>query len=298
MELRHLRYFLAAAEELNISRASRRLHVSQPAVSRLIHDLEDELGNPLFVRERFGLALTPAGSVLLGYARQILDLTGEAVRVLGNQPRKPVTITVGFLASALGSFLGAALKSFREAHPEVAINIHELTPAGQVRALARGEIDVALIGNPCGAVHDQFETLVLFDLRLEAAVPAGHSLAGRKSISLKGLEGEPFIGYREESFPGRNQTIVAACRVAGFKPQFAFQADSLVEVLALVGAGAGVCLMPGDVASLSHPGVALVAIKDKLEPIHFTAAWRRDDDRPIVAALLEHAVKQRAPGNG
>ncbi|MRR58209.1 MAG: LysR family transcriptional regulator [Deltaproteobacteria bacterium] len=293
MELRHFRYFLAAAEELNISKASRRLNVSQPAMSRMIHVLEDELGNPLFVRERFGLALTPAGEKLLIYARQILDLSSEAVRVLRNQPSAATTITIGFIASSLGSFLGTTLKSFRESHPGIVVKIHELSPAAQVKALRRGQIDIALIGNPCGAVHDEFETRVLFEMRLTAALPASHRLAKRKLVSLKELEQDDFIGYVEESFPCRNQTIINACRVAGFKPNLRYQAESLVEVLAMIGSGAGVCLMPADMTNLPHPGVKFVSIREKLEPIRFTAAWRRDGDFSIIENLLGHIKRQQ-----
>ena len=295
MELRHYRYFLAAAEELNISKASRRMNVSQPAMSRLIRDLEDELGAPLFKRERFGIALTPAGETFLGYARQILDLSNEAIRVLRNQPAQNPTITIGFITSSLGSFFGTALKSIREAHPDLMINIHELSPADQARALHKGQIDIALIGNPCGSIQDEFETSVLFEMALEAVLPAGHRLAKRKRVNLKELEEDDFIGYSEESFTGRNQTIINACRVAGFKPSLKYQADSLVEVLTLIGAGTGICLMPADVVSLPHPGTVFLPIRNKLEPIRFTAAWRRDDDRPIIVELitcLKDAIKE------
>jgi len=286
MELRHYRYFLAAAEELNISKASRRLNVSQPAMSRLIRDLEDELGTPLFKRERFGLTLTPSGDKLLTYARQILDLSNEATRVLRNQPARTPAIAIGFITSSFGSFFGTALKSIRETHPDLTVKIHELSPADQVKALHKGQIDIALIGNPCGSVHDEFETCVLFETPLEAVLPAGHRLAKRKRLSLKDLEKDDFIGYSEESFPGRSQTIINACRVAGFKPSLHYQADSLVEVLTLIGAGTGICLMPADVISLPHPGTVFLPIKEKLDPIHFTAAWRRDDDRSVVDELI------------
>lgn len=286
MELRHYRYFLAAAEELNISRASRRLNVSQPAMSRLIRDLEDELGAPLFKRERFGIALTPSGEKLLVYTRQILDLSNEAIRVLRNQPAQTPTISIGFITSSLGSFFGAALKSIRDAHPDLMVKIHELSPADQTKALHKGQIDIALIGNPCGSIHDEFETSVLFELALEAVLPAGHRLAKRKRLNLKELEQDDFIGYSDESFPGRNQTIINACRVAGFKPALKYHADSLVEVLTLIGADTGVCLMPADVISLPHPGTVFLPIREKLEPIRFTAAWRRNDDRPIVAEMI------------
>ncbi|MEI6209870.1 MAG: LysR substrate-binding domain-containing protein [Desulfuromonadales bacterium] len=288
MELRHYRYFLAAAEELNISKASRRLNVSQPAMSRLIHDLEDELGSTLFNRERFGLSLTPAGEKLLVYARQILDLSNEALRALRNEPAAAPTIALGFIASSLGSFLGSALKSFRASHPEYTVKILELSPAEQGKALRKGQIDIALIGNPCGAVHDECETMVLYEMELEVVLPAGHHFAGKKRISLKDLQEEEFIGYSEESFPGRNQTIITACKVAGFIPHLKYQANSLVEVLAMIGAGTGVCLMPADVVSLPHPNSIFVPIREKLEPIRFTAAWRRGDERLIIKQLLEN----------
>jgi DNA-binding transcriptional LysR family regulator len=166
------------------------------------------------------------------------------------------------------------------------VKIHELSPADQVKALHKNQIDIALIGNPCGSVHDEFETRVLFEVPLEAVLPVGHRSAKRKRLSLKELENDDYIGFSEESFPGRNQTIINACRVAGFKPSLLYQADSLVEVLTLIGAGTGICLMPADVVSLPHPGTVFIPIKEKLDPIRFTAAWRRDDDRSVVDELL------------
>ncbi|MBK5276828.1 MAG: LysR family transcriptional regulator [Desulfuromonadales bacterium] len=293
MEIRHLKYFTAAAEELNISHAARRLNVSQPAMSRTIHDLESELGVPLFVQERFGLRLTTSGEKLLIYTRQILDIINEAVRVIGNIPDANCVINIGFIASSINTFLGAALRSFRSANPNVVIKIHELSPASQIKALRKHQIDIALIGNPSGSVRDEFETEVLFELQLEAVIPESHRLAQRKLINLKELVEDEFIGYNEESFPGRNQTIINACLVAGFKPVLSYQADSLVEVLAIVGSGAGVCLMPADVASLPHPEVKFIPVREKLETIRFTAAWQRDDARSIIGSLLDHIKRQK-----
>jgi len=293
MEIRHIKYFTVAAEELNFSHASQRLNVSQPAMSRLIRDLESELGVTLFVRERFGLRLTPSGEKLLIYTRQILDIINEAVRVVGTMQNANCVLNIGFIASSIGSFLGAALKTFRSANPEVIVKIHELSPASQIKALRKHQIDIAFIGNPSGAVLDEFETTVLFELKLAAVIPLSHRLAQRKLINLKDLVDDEFIGYNEESFPGRNQTIINACLVAGFKPILSYQADSLVEVLAIVGSGAGVCLMPADVASLPHPGVKFIPVREKLETIHFTAAWQRDQVRAIIESLLDHIKRQK-----
>lgn len=291
MEMRHIRYFTAAAEELNISRASRRLNVSQPAMSRLIHDLEEELGTILFVRERFGLRLTAAGEKLLVYTHQILDISNEAVRVIGNMPG--TSLNIGFVALSISSFLGVALRTFRDANPGVVIKIHELSPAAQILALRKNQIDIALIDNPCGFVPiDEFEATVLFEKQLMAAIAETHQLARRRLISLKNLENEDFIGYCEESFPGRNQAIIHACEEVGFKPNVLHQGDSLVEVLAMIGSGAGVCLIPTDVVSMPYPGVRFIKIKEKIAPIHFAAVWRQGDKRMIIASLLEHTKRQ------
>ncbi|MBP7865531.1 MAG: LysR family transcriptional regulator [Acidobacteria bacterium] len=297
MELRHLRYFVAAAEERNISRASRRLYVSQPAMSRLIHDLEDEMGAALFTREPFGLRLTPAGEKLLEYARRILDLAGEAARAVKSETGAATQLKVGFIASSLGSFLGDALRAFRARRPEVTVLIHELSPAEQVKALRKHQIDIALIGNPCDAVEVEFDLAILYEMDLQAVIPESHRLAAEKEISLKDLATETFIGYNEESFPGRSLALLNACRQAGFRPELSARANSLVEVLAMVGSGAGVCLMPSDVVSLPHPHTVLVQVRENLEPIRFAAAWRRDDRRPVLKDLLD-AMREGSAGKG
>jgi DNA-binding transcriptional LysR family regulator len=291
MEMRHLRYFTAAAEELNISRASRRLNVSQPAMSRLIHDLEEELGTVLFVRERFGLKLTATGEKLLVYTHQIIDITNEAVRVVGNMPG--TSLHIGFVALSISSFLGIALRTFRDANPGVIVKIHELPPAAQILALRKKQIDIALIDNSCGFVPiDDFDTTVLFEKQLMAAIQETHHLASQRLMSLKDLENEDFVGYSEESFPGRNQAISHACEEVGFKPNFLHQGDSLGEVLAMIGSGSGVCLIPTDVVSKPYPGVKFIKIKEELAPIHFAAVRRQGDNRSIIASLLEHAKRQ------
>jgi len=286
MEIRHLKYFTAAAEELNISKASRRLHISQPAISRLIRDLEEELETTLFIRERFGLTLTPAGEKFLSYSRRILEMSDEAVRVVRSVSDTSPIITIGFMTSSASSFLGTAIKAFSKDNPGVWIRFKELSPGDQIGLLRKQRLDIALIGNPCGTVHEEFATKVLFEMGMRAVVPSSHPLARRKCISLQELAKDTFIGFNEESYPGRNYTIMMACSVAGFKPNIRGQANSLLEVLTMIGTGRGVCLMPADVTSLPHLGAVFVSVSEKIDPIRFTAAWRRDDNRRVVSELL------------
>ncbi len=286
MEMRHLKYFTAAAEELNITKASRRLHISQPAISRLIRDLEEEIGTPLFIRERFGLTLTTAGEKFLVYACRILEMSDEAVRVVQSLPDAGPAITIGFMASAASSFLGTAINSFSKDNSGVWIRFKELSPGDQIGLLRKQQIDIALIGNACAMVQDEFATDILFEIEMKAVIPSSHPLAGQKCISLKELAKDTFIGFNEENYPERNHAIITACSMAGFKPDICDQANSLLEVLTIVGTGRGVCLMPVDVASLPHLGAVFVSVSEKIDPIRFTAAWRRDDSRQVISELI------------
>jgi LysR family transcriptional regulator, benzoate and cis,cis-muconate-responsive activator of ben and cat genes len=286
MEMRHLRYFTAAAEELNISNAARRLHISQPAISRLVRDLEEELETTLFVRERFGLTLTPAGEQLLVYARRILEISDEAVRVVRSLSDASPIITIGFMASSASSILGTAINSFSKDNPGVWIRFKELSPGDQIGLLRKQQIDIALLGNPWGTVHEEFATDVLFEMEMKAVVPSSHALAKRKRFSLKELAKDRFIGFNEESYPGRNHTIRTACSAVGFEPDICCQANSLMEVLTMIGTGEGVCLMPADVTSLPHLDAKFVNLTEKIAPIRFTAAWRRNDDRETISRLI------------
>ena len=284
--MRHLKYFITAADELNISKASRRLHISQPAISRLVRDLEEELGTPLFIRERFGLTLTAAGEKLLIYARRILEMSDEAVRVVRNLSDSSPIINIGFMASSTSSFLGTAINSFSRDNPGVWIRFHELAPGDQIDLLRKRKIDIGLIGNPCGTVDEEFSTKVLFEMEMQAVIPISHPLAGRKRISLKELAQDRFIGFDDASYPCRNHAIMTACSVAGFVPNIYCKANSLMEVLTMVGTGQGVCLMPVDVTHLPHLGAIFISVSEKLAPIRFTAAWRRDDNRTVIAELI------------
>lgn len=286
MELHHIQYFVAAAEELNISKASRRVHVSQPAMSRQIRDLEAELGVALFERERFGLRLTGPGETFLAYARKIVGLVAEAGQAVRGRQAAQGGLKLGFLSSSLCSFLGESLRRFRIQYPTVEVRIHELSPAEQVVALRRRRIDLALLGDYRGAFGDEFATRTLFTLDLKAVVPQKHRLARRQAIDLAELADEAFVGYCDDTFAGHNQMMMNACAPAHFNPRITSQSESLLEMLAMIGTGAGVCLMPEDAACLPHPNVVFIRIKQQVRPIQYTAAWRHDDTRPLLQDLL------------
>jgi DNA-binding transcriptional LysR family regulator len=287
MELRHLRYFVTTAEELNVSRASARLRVSQPAVSRQIHDLEDELGIALFVRERNGLSLTPAGESFLAHARDILRRSGEAVshmKALRERPGKK--LTVGYIAPLLTSILTPALKHFHRQHSDTEISLKEYWPNEQVKALRSGQIDLALPGSPCAELAKEFEVIVLRRIPFQAVLSDDHPLASRKHIALNELNGETFIGFDETSFPGRNDSICEACQRAGFTPRFLRRVESLAALLATVATEDAVAITPEEVGQLAHPSAVLVALKPPAPSVASVALCRKGETNKALWDLV------------
>jgi LysR family transcriptional regulator, benzoate and cis,cis-muconate-responsive activator of ben and cat genes len=288
MELRHLRYFVTAAEELNISRASARLRVSQPAVSRQMRDLENELGVALFVRRSAGLALTDAGESFLAHAREILRKSAEAVAHMDSFRRRPVKkLTVGYISSVLPEILTPALRMFSRDNVDTEVSLKELAPQDQVRGLREGRIDLALLGNPCPELAGEFDIVELRRISFSAVLPDDHRFAGRSSIGLKELKSETFIGFDEALFPGRNASICCACQAAGFTPRLVLRVENLTALLANVAVGKGLALTPEDVSQLPHSGVVFVNLKRPVPSVISAAATRKNDRNPALAGLLK-----------
>jgi DNA-binding transcriptional LysR family regulator len=288
MELRHLRYFVTVAEELNVSRASARLRISQPAVSRQLRDLEDELGVELFRREKSGLKLTPPGETFLAHARDMLRRSADAVKQMAvfSAPAKQ-TLAVGYIAPVLSSILTPTLRRFAQAHPEVEVALRELPPAEQLKQLRDAKIDLALIGNPCPEVEQEFAVTVLKRIPFQAVLADNHLLALRKRIALAELEGEYFIGFAEEKFPGRNAAICVACQAAGFTPRFRQHVENLTALLATVAAGKGVTLAPSEVSQLPHPKAVFIPLAPPVPSVISAAAQRKSDRNLLVNTLLD-----------
>lgn len=289
MELRHLRYFVMAAEEENISRASSRLNVSQPAVSRQIRDLEDELGVTLFERDHNGLHLTDAGATVLWHAREVLQqvnaLTDSLLPFATHQ--KPVSLKIGYIATALAGFLKEGLRQFNCEHKSVCIQIFEMSPRQQETALREGEIDLAFLGNPSPEVKRDFQTKPIRKVPMAAIVAEDHPLAKRKSIDFTELAGDPFLSLHEKHFPGRPELIKELFKRTGIPLKVALKVNGLSEILGLVAAGSGVAVVPADLAEFPHAGIVFLTLKRPKISLFSSAAWREDGETPELRALLE-----------
>lgn len=295
MELRHLRYFLMAAEELNISRASARLNVSQPAVSRQIHDLEEELGVTLFHRERIGLKLTPAGETALVHAKSIFRKTTGLVDAMRPFQKEgdAVQLRLAYLPTALPVFLTEGLLRFQKARRDVCVMISEMTPREQEAALQAGDVDLALLGHPWPGLRQAFNVKVLHKTPVGVALPSGHRLAGRKSLDLVELREEAFVSLLESAFPTRAPMLAELFGKAGYDPLVIMKAKGLSELLGMVSTGAGIAVVPMELRHIAPAGLSFVRLKRPQFTLHFCAVWKTGDCETVIEALI-HSLKTEA----
>ena len=290
MELRHIRYFIAAAEVENISRAALKLHVSQPALSRQIHDLENEIGFPLFHRSAKSLRLTEAGRVFLNEARSVIQRTEQAVEAaravaVGQQKE----IHVGYAPSLTLQILPRALRTFQEQLPDVRIALHDLSTDEMISLLREGGLHVALVARPMPGMLQglQFDELASYPMCL--AIAPKHPLARKRTITLEQALSSPLIVYNQKDYPEYHKQLEKIFAGVGKKPSIAEEHDGVTSLIAAVEAGRGFALVPGCLACMVGPRLKLVPIAPALEPVTVGIAWRKEDLSLVAGKFVECA---------
>lgn len=261
MEFHQLRYFIAAAENLSISGAAKRLHVTQPALSRQIAVLEAELGVALFDRIRKRIHLTEAGRFFLPKARQIVcdaETSAQQLREQFGKARR--TLRLGFLTPFLDDLVAPAVREFRQRHPKALVSLFELPPRAQIERLRNHELDAAILGNMDEGDRAQFNLHRLSRHKMAAVLPEDHPLAAKKSIKLNALSRESWVSLSDAFFPGRREFLISICHSAGFVPNIVTEVDSLSMMLGAVTAGEGVAIMPAHAGKLPHSGCVIVPL--------------------------------------
>lgn len=257
MELRHLRYFITVAEEGHITRAAERLGMQQPPLSQQIRALERELDVQLFRRKPRGVELTDAGTAFLERARAILDEVDRAFSTARRTARgEQGRVVVGFTGSApFHPFVPRVIRAFREMYPLVSLVLEESGSSELVQGLHNEDIDAAFIRSP---VADVVGLVVkpLLEEEMLVALPAAHALArDDAALPLSALANEIFILYKRPGGPGLYDTIITACRRAGFSPRVGQEAPRIISTLNLVAAGLGVSVVPASLRRLQMDGV-------------------------------------------
>jgi DNA-binding transcriptional LysR family regulator len=292
MELRHLRYFLAVAEEGNITGAAERLGVQQPPLSRLIRAMERELDVQLFRRKARGVELTDAGRALQDRARVILadvdqafDTTRRTAR--GEQGRIRIGVTP---TGPFHPLVPRVIRAFREAFPHVSLTLEERLSSELIEGLGSGRIDAAFAWTPPA---QGLVTHRLLDDELVVALPANHALARTKAaIPLNALSEETFIVYGRRDGFGLFAATIVACRAVGFSPRFGLEAPRLASALSLAAAGFGIFFVPASIQRIQMDGVAYRALNGphKLKST-LTLASRKGETSAVVRRFVEMVRK-------
>ena len=278
MELRHLRYFVAVAEELHFTRAARRLNIAQPPLSQQIRALEAELGAQLFLRTRRSVALTDAGQALLVRAREMLaaaqSLPGELQRVARGEVG---LLRIGFSSTLpLTKVLRDVVADHRRTHPDVALNLREMHSQQQFDGLLRGELDVGLVRYNESA-PEGIRLVVLRRDPLRLVVPARHRFARRKSVAIAECRDEPFIGFPGDAGTGTGPLLKRLCAQAGFEPRIAQEAREATTQIGLVAAGLGIAVLPAPLEAVRIEGVHYVSLEDAGALLVMSVATRADE---------------------
>jgi LysR family transcriptional regulator, benzoate and cis,cis-muconate-responsive activator of ben and cat genes len=295
MDLRHLRYFQAVAEELSFSKAAKRLHVAQPALSRAIKQLESSLGAEVLERTRHMVRLTPAGAVLLHEVRLLLDQVDDvASRVRRTAAGEEGELRLGYIGPPTQPFLGALLREYRQRFPRVSIHLEERTPERVWEMVAKRRLSAALT-RPV-LVHEAIglRTINLHEERLGIVVPANHPLACRSSVPWTALAGEALVVLARREGIGLHDAVIAGCRQAGVVPRLAHTPSLISTVMLYVEAGAGIGVATESVVTPA-PKLKFVLLKPMLHvPLVFV--WHEDDDSPPVQRFRELLLEWKKNG--
>jgi len=288
IELRHLRFFAALAEELNFGRAAARCHVSQPPFSVAIRQLEQHLNVALVLRSSRHVTLTPAGEALYGRVQRLLTQANDAYALaLSVSAGKRGKLRVGFHASMLYQGLNRMVAAMEREEPLVEIELLEMPTQDQVHALLSGNIDVGF--GHSTVVPEALASVPLLNEPFVVCVPPGHIASSEPRFRLDMLEDEGFICFWREASPAYFDRIVSLCVEAGFTPKVRHQVRQWTTVVAMVSQGMGVAIVP---RSLMHSGLKASFIPlntDAVSPLQ--CMWMDGEEQPLVHSLVEYAKR-------
>jgi DNA-binding transcriptional LysR family regulator len=293
IDLRHLRYFLAVAEELHFGHAAMRLHMAQPPLSQQIRRLEQEIGCPLFLRSSRSVKLTPAGKALIERARRTLQKVDDDMEAVRSVARGEVgVLKIGFVGSAMLTRLPSILDRYRRMYSRVQLHLNELHTSQLIDALREGSADVAL-ARDTGAMED-LQVEHAFVEPFVAVVPKKHPLAARTSIAISRLRDEPFVWFPRSAGNYAWENAIGVLEQQGFHPRIVQEAPQWLTLVRLVGAGFGVTIGPASVAQIASPEVVCRKLSPSGGSTSIDLVYRMKEPGPLVKAFCDLVRSSRS----
>ena len=290
MELRHIRYFLAVAEERHFTRAAAKLGIGQPPLSQQIKDLEAEIGTQLFHRLAHGAELTAAGEAFLEGVKEMPALAQQATKAAQRAARGETgSLRVGFTASsAFNTVVPSAIRAFRRAYAGVELTLEEANTTRLVAGLQDGSFDVAFL-RPGGAESEAFQVRLLSEEPMMVALPARHPAAAQQEVELAILKDDPFLLFPRSIGPTLYDGIMGACREAGFEPKIGQLAPQIASIINFVAAELGVSIVPASMSQLQVSGVTYRPIAGQAPTARLALAYRRGETSAVVRNFIARA---------
>jgi DNA-binding transcriptional LysR family regulator len=288
MELRHLRYFVAVAEELSFTRAAERLHIGQPPLSQQIQALEAEVGAQLLERNKRWVRLTGPGKLFLEDARRMLALAEQAKETARRAQRGEAgELRIGFTFSTPFTPLFASMvRRYRQQYPGVVLTFIEMTTLRQLEKLEARELDLGFVRSVSVPIPDTITLTTLRTDPLRLVLPADSPLAAQESVSVKDLEGLPFVIFPQDAGTGIHPQLFRLCRAAGFTPQIAMEAGEPSTIIGLVAAGCGISVLPSSFEGIHMEGIVYRPLADAAATTALLLARRTDGGGPLVEAFV------------
>jgi DNA-binding transcriptional LysR family regulator len=291
MELRHIRYFLAVAEERHFTRAAAKVGIGQPPLSQQIKDLEGEVGAALFHRLAHGAELTEAGKAFLAGVKE-MPLIAERATMAARRAVRGETgsLRVGFTASAtFNVVVPSTIRAFRRAYPDIDLTLEEANTAPLITRLGEGTLDAAFL-RPGAAGTGGLQLRRLSEEPMVVALPKRHHAAALEQIDLALLKDNPFLLFPREIAPTLYDTVVDACRTAGFEPIIGQFAPHMASIVNLVAAELGVSIVPASLMQVRVTGIAYRQIAGQSPTTRLALAYRRGETSPVVRNFIARAV--------
>jgi DNA-binding transcriptional LysR family regulator len=296
MEIRHLRYFVAVAEELNFTRAAAKLRLAQPSLTRQIKDLEAELGVLLFDRSKNRISLTEGGRVFLSEARRLMAHCEACVQTMQRLAQSESGIlNIGYIAHTFSDFLPKTLRALRQERPQAELHLFEMNAAEQYRALEEQEIDLGFVDLRPPPNGTELNCACVGKYPILAAMNNRDPLAKNVRIPLRSLEPMFFVERSEKSYPGARARLIETCRGAGFTPRILHEAEGYSAIISFVAEDLGVALLPEQKRTLpNRNGVVFRPLQPHVTNDSY-AIWRSDNPSSLLKRYLE-IVKEPSPG--